>query len=539
VQATAESFPSSGRKRFRLGLKRALLLPLLLLVSLPLLMLVLAWFDPQADTWSHLRTWLLPRLIGHTALMFMVVGLGVAILGVGMAWLSACCEYPGRRWLDPLLVLPLAFPPYVLAFIYLGILDFAGPVQSSFRAAFGSSPALIEALSRPSGVLLILILAFYPYVYLLARASFLAGGLAAFEAGRSLGVGPVRTFFRVSLPIARPALVAGLTLALMETLADFGAVSIYGFDTFTTAIYRTWFGLFNLSAAVQLASILMLFILALILAERFNRGTRAQRSEKRPRGHRIRLRGSAALLATAVQALLVLIAVIVPLIQLLVWAWPSLPEMINGPMLRVIGNTITLGLLGALAVVLGGGLLLTATHKASRRMLLLGEVSAMGYAIPGTVLAVAIMLAFTRLDQSVGTALAGGLLALILAYLIRFVRVAWGPLEAVASRIRPEYGEVARSLGVPPWQRHLRVTLPLLWPGLLTAFLLALVEIAKEMPATLMLRPFGWDTLAIRIYELTAEGQWQMAAVPSLILVGLGAIPVVLLVRRTIIRQTI
>ena len=513
------------------------LLPLMLLVGLPLLMLTFSWLQPQSDTWSHLRLHLLPLLIGHTALMIVVVGAGVMLLGVGLAWLSACCEYPLRRWLDPLLVLPLAFPTYVLAFIYLGVLDFAGPVQTLWRDWFDTSPALLTALSRPGGVLFILVLAFYPYVYLLARASFVSGGLAAFEAGRSLGVGPLATFWRVALPIARPAIVAGLALALMETLADFGAVSIYGYETFTTAVYRTWFGLFNLTAAVQLASILMLFILVLLLAERFSRGKRPREAERRPSGHRIRLRGARGWAATGLQMLVVLLGVVVPLIQLLVWAWPNLPEIVSGTMPRVIGNTMLLGLVGAFTVLAGGILMLIATHRARQGIQALGEVAALGYAIPGTVLAVAIMLAFLRFDQFAGTALAGSLLALILAYLIRFVRVAWGPLEAVAGRIRPEYLEVARSLGVNRWQRLRRVNLPLLWPGLVTAFLLALVEIAKEMPATLMLRPFGWDTLAVRIYELTAEGQWEMAATPALVLVILGAIPVVVLIRRaTLVR---
>lgn len=515
--------------------RRWLLWPLLVLVGLPLVMLLASWFDPQRDIWSHLSQYLLPRLIGHTALMMMVVGLGVSILGVALAWLSACCEYPLRRFLDPLLVLPLAFPTYVLAFIYLGVLDYSGPLQSQWRAWFDSSPALLGALSQPGGVLLILILAFYPYVYLLARASFIGGGLAAFEASRSLGVGPFTTFFRVSLPVARPALVAGLALALMETLADFGAVAIYGFETFTTAIYRTWLGMFNLTAAVQLASILMLFVLVLLAAERLSRSPRSGQTERRPTGHRIRLHGARGWAATALQLFIIAIAVVIPLIQLLVWAWPGLPEIASGTMPRVIGNTMLLGLVGATTVLAGGLMLLAATHRQSIRQTMLGEIAGLGYAIPGTVLAVAIMLAFIRFDQLAGTAMAGGLTALIMAYLIRFVRVAWGPLDGVAARIRPEYVEVARSLGVPRWYRLWRVNLPLIWPGLVTAFLLALVEIAKEMPATLMLRPFGWDTLAVRIYELTTEGQWQMASVPALVLVILGAIPVVVLIRRAAI----
>ena len=504
-----------------------------MLVGLPLLMLLFSWSSPQGDTWAHLNAHLMPLLVKNTTWLLLVVGFGVTLLGVGFAWLSACCEYPLRRWLDPLLVLPLAFPTYVLAFIYLGITDFTGPLQTLWRDLSGSSPAVLQLLSQPAGVMFILVLAFYPYVYLLTRASFMSGGLVAFEAGRSLGVGPLATFARVALPMARPAIVAGLALALMETLADFGAVSIYGFETFTTAVYRTWLGLFNLTAAVQLASILMLFILLLLLAERFSRGRRPREAERRTTAHRIRLTGWRAALATGSQALVVVLAVLVPLVQLVVWAWPDLASLVSGSMLRIIGNTMLLSLVGALAVLLGGVLLLVATHRAPRRWMLLGEVAGLGYAIPGAVLAVAIMLTFIRFDQWAGTALTGGMLALILAYLVRFVRVAWGPLDGVAGRIRPEYLEVARSLGVGKWQRLLRVNLPLLWPGLVTAFLLALVEIAKELPATLMLRPFGWETLAVRIYELTAEAQWQMAALPSLVLVILGALPVFILIRRT------
>lgn len=510
-----------------------LLAPLLLLVALPVLMLLLSWVQVDAQIWSHLGQYLLPRLIGHSLLLMVCVGSGVLLLGTGLAWLAACCEFPGRRWLDPLLVLPLAFPSYVLAFIYLGLLDYAGPVQTAVRTGFGVTPDWLVALSGPYGVIVILVLALFPYVYLLARASFASGGLVAFEAGRSLGEPPLRVFVRVSLPAARPAIAAGLALALMETLADFGAVAIFGLETFTTAIYRTWLGMFDLQAATQLASLLMLFMLVLILAERASRASRARSAERRLNPRRIELHGVRALLATAAMVLIVSLAVVIPAVQLLLWAAPSLPELLSPRYLQLIGNTMLLGAAGAIFTVLAGLALLMATWHGSRRITLLGELAATGYAIPGTVLAVALMLALTRLDALLDTAMAGGLFVLVLAYAIRFVRAAWGPLEGVAARIRPEYFDVARSLGAAPAERLRRVMLPLLRPGLITAFLLALVEIAKEMPATLMLRPFGWDTLAVRIFELTVEGQWERAALPALVLVVLGAIPAILLMRRT------
>lgn len=515
-----------------------LLAPLLLLVAGPVVMLLLSWLRIDPEVWGHLAEHQLPRLIGHSLLLMASVGLGVLVIGTSLAWLAACCEFPGRRWLEPLLVLPLAFPGYVLAFIYLGLLDFAGPVQTAFRAMFGATPGWVAPLSGPYGAIPILILALFPYVFLLARASFACGGLVAFEAGRSLGESPLRVFLRVSLPAARPAIVAGLALALMETLADFGTVATFGLETFTTAIYRTWLGMFDLQAATQLASLLMLFMLVLIFAERATRASRARGAERRLNPRRIRLRGFAAALATAAMLVVVLLAVLVPTIQLLVWAGPMLGEMLTPRFLRLIGNTMLLGAAGAGLTLLAGLALLLATWRAPRAPVLAGELAAAGYAIPGTVLAVALMLALTSIDRMLGTALAGGLVVLVLAYAIRFVRAAWGPLEGVAARIRPEYFDIARSLGASPWERLRRVMLPLLRPGLVTAFLLALVEIAKEMPATLMLRPFGWDTLAVRIFELTVEGQWERAALPALVLVALGAIPAVLLMRRSGINRT-
>ncbi|MDT8410764.1 MAG: iron ABC transporter permease [Wenzhouxiangellaceae bacterium] len=532
VKPATGAVKRSRRDRRAERVRLLVLAPLLLLVGLPILMLALSWLQVDAAIWSHLSQYLLPRLVGHSLLLMTAVGAGVALLGIVLAWFSACCEYPLRRWLDPLLILPLAFPTYVLAFIYIGLLDYAGPLQSWIRAQFDASPQWLTDLSGPYGVIPILILAFFPYVYLLARASFASGGLVAFEAGRSLGETPIRVFLRVILPAARPAIVAGLALALMETLADFGAVSIYGLETFTTAIYRTWLGLFDLQAATQLASLLMLFMLVLIFSERATRQARVRRDERRLNPNRIVLSGFGKWFATLIQAGVVLLAVVIPLAQLLVWAGPSLAGLWSSDFMNLIGNTMMLGAVGALATVAAGLLLLLATYRAGPRLAMFGELAAAGYAIPGTVLAVAIMLALTGIDRLAGTALAGGLIALLLAYMIRFVRVAWGPLEGVAARIRPEYFEIAQSLGARRPERLRRVMIPLLRPGLVTAFLLALVEIAKEMPATLMLRPFGWDTLAVRIFELTAEGQWERAALPALVLVVLGAIPAILLMRR-------
>lgn len=507
-------------------------LPVLALVLAPLAMLLLSWQQVDTVIWSHLSQYVLPRLLSNSLLMVVVVGVGVTALGVSLAWLSACCEFPGRAWLEPLLVLPLAFPPYVLAFVYLGILDFGGPVQGFWRANLGDVPGWLTALRQPGGVLLILILAFYPYVYLLSRASFVSGGLSTFEAGRSLGRSPVEVFLRVTLPAARPAVVAGLALALMETLADFGAVASYGFDTFTTAVYSTWKDQHSLVSAVQLASLLMLFMLLLLLSERFSRGRFRLRQDSRYRPRRLYLTGWKAAAAALFQGAVVLFAVAVPLAQLLVWAWPQFGELFGARYLPLIANTMILSLAGAV-LALAAGLLLAAAVSLGRRGNWITDVVGIGYAIPGAVLAVTILLAFNGIDRWLGTALAGGLIALLLAYLVRFLRVAFGPVEAGLERLRPEYRDVARSLGVSGLRRWSRVTLPLLRPGLVTAFLLVLVEIAKEMPATLIMRPFGWDTLAVRIFEFTAEGHWERAAVPAVLLVALGAVPVTLLIRRS------
>lgn len=515
------------------------------LVVLPLTVLVLSWQSVDGTIWTHLWQSQMPRLLGNTLVLMLGVGVGVTLLGVSLAWLTALCEFPGRRWLDWALMLPFAIPAYVLAFVFVGLLDFAGPLQSLLRDWFGSQLRLPPVRSA-GGVVLVLVLVFYPYVYLLARAAFLAQGKGLMEAARVLGQSPWQAFWRVALPMARPAIGAGVALALMETLADFGAVSVFNFDTFTTAIYKTWYGFFSLGTATQLASLLLLVVMLVLYAERRGRGVDRPASERARSAALYHLTGVRAWLATGWCLLVLACAFAIPLLQLLVWFWQRGRFDLDERYASLILHTLSLGALAALITVTLALLLAFARRQAPTRSVRSAVgVANLGYALPGSVLAVAIMLAFSFLDRELviplsgwlgGEArpiLMGSLAALLLAYLVRFMAVAFGPLENGLARIRQSLPEASRSLGVGGVRLFLRVYLPLLLPATLSAALLVFVDVLKEMPATLLMRPFGWDTLSVRIFEMTSEGEWARAALPALTLVLVGLLPVIGLIRRS------
>ncbi|MFL2840734.1 MAG: ABC transporter permease [Pseudohongiellaceae bacterium] len=483
----------------------------------------------------------------NTLILILGVGFGVTLLGVSLAWLTSVCAFPGRKLFEWALMLPLAIPTYVMAFVFLGLMNYTGPVQTVLRGWFGNE-AYFPSVQSSGVVIIVLCLALYPYVYMLARSAFLIQGRSMMDAGRILGQTNWQAFFKIAVPIARPAIIAGIALALMETLADFGAVSIFNFDTLTTAIYSAWYGLFNLAVAAQLASLLLLFVALVLFAEQKGRKQSRYTLQNNHNSQLYNLKGWQAVAATGFCILILLLAFVIPLTQLVIWCFEIAAEEFDRRYFGFLLNTLGLGLIAAVVTTFFALLLAYVKRLPSglvekRWQYIAIRISTLGYALPGSVLAVGIILSFTLLDQSIsGVAqslfgvsirpfLVGSLFALILAYSTRFMAVAFAPIEAGFERINPKIIEAAKSLGATPARLLYQIYVPLLKPGLLTALIIVFVDVMKEMPATLIMRPFGWDTLAVRIYQMTTEGQWERAALPSVTLILLGLIPVFLLIR--------
>lgn len=519
---------------------------LALMTLAPILVLFSSILEPTDDVWQHMVEFVLGDLVVNTFWLVIGVTIGTLVLGVGLAWLTAVCTFPGARFFSWTLLLPLAVPAYVTAFVLIGMLDFTGPVQTWLRESYGQ-PGWFPKIRSRGGVIAVMTLAFYPYVYLLARNAFATQGKRALEAAQLFGYGSWASFFRVALPMARPWIVAGLTLVLMETLADFGAVSIFNYDTFTTAIYKAWFGLFSLSAAAQLASLLVILVFVLLLVEQQSRLRVRYGQSGRSERHatRIVLRGWHAAAACSFAGLVLFVAFLAPLGQLAYWTLHMVEREFDVGYWRYLGRSLMLAGLAALLLV-AAALLLAYAHRrhsglATRAAI---RIATLGYAVPGTVLAVGIFIPVVWLDTKLrgalqglsfmvdGTILQGTLAAMLLAYLVRFLAVAFGSVDSAMQRITRNIDDAARALGRSPFALLTRVHMPMLRGGLLTAATLVFVDVMKEMPITLMTRPFGWDTLAVRIFELTSEGEWERAALPSVALVIAGLIPIILLTRK-------
>ena len=520
-----------------------------LVVATPILVVVSSLVTPSLDIWSHLWQTQLLELIWNTLTLSVGVGGGVVLLGTGLAWLVTMYRFPGRAVFEWLLILPLAVPAYVIGFVYRGLFDYTGPVQSGLRRVLGPGIWFPDIASF-GGVVLVMTLVLYPYVYLLARTAFLEQSETTLEAARALGARRTAVFWRVALPLARPSIVAGLSLAVMEVLADFGTVAIYGYNTFTVAIYRVWFGLFNRQAATELASMLLLFTLAIFVAERALRGrARFYQTERKARPPApTMLTGWRAWAASGAAGAVVGVSFLLPVTQLVIWTvtgltGPDFDDRYPGFMV----NTVTLGALAAILAV-GAAVLVAYGLRLSRSRIVAtcARIASMGYALPGSVIAVGVLgpLAFVDhgLDAllrhtvgiSSGLLLTGSMGGLVFAYLVRFLAVSVQTVEASLVKVTPSMDMAGRSLGLSPGGVLRRIHLPLIRGGLCTGAILVFVDVIKEMPATLLLRPFGYETLAVRIWQFTSESFWEAAALPALTIVAAGMLPVLILARSSV-----
>jgi iron(III) transport system permease protein len=524
------------------------------LVALPVLG-VLASFvqaDGSLDTLAHLSSTVIPRAALETGVLVTLVMAGVVVLGTTSAWLVAAHEFPGRRVFEWALLLPLAMPGYIVAYAYTDFLQFSGPVQSLLRSSFGWQRAdywFPEIRSLP-GAAFVFTVVLYPYVYLLARTAFLARTASMIDAARSLGLSPLATWWRINLPLARPAVAAGALLALMETLADYGAAAYFGLQTFTTAIYRAWFSLGDRLAASQLASVLLVLVLVVMAIEVRLRGrarffAAANSTRPAPRAVLRGARGALAFIACCIPLALGFVLPVAILVQLLL---PTLGDVAWIRFFGWLANSVLIGALAALltlAIVLGMAYAqrLLPAGRGGQSVRLAIKAMNLGYAVPGAVIAVGILVPLAAFDNALdallksavgwgtGLLLTGTLVALVYAYLVRYFAVAFQPVEAGLARITPAMDASARSLGSAPFEVFRRVHMPLLAPSLAAGSLLVFVDVMKELPATLVLRPFNFDTLAVIAYQMAADERLGEAALPSLTLVLVGVLPVIWLSR--------
>ncbi|MEO0937606.1 MAG: iron ABC transporter permease [Pseudomonadota bacterium] len=530
---------------------RTAALPALIVAAicvLPQVGVLVAALSGSLDTLRGLADTVLWRYAGTTLALVVLVGTGTTLVGTGAAWLVVTRDFPGRRVLEVLLVVPLAFPAYVLAYAYTHILDHPGIVQSTLRDVMGWGPRdyWFPEIRSLGGAAAMLTLVLYPYVYLLARATFKLQAATPYYAALSLGQSPLGAFLRVSLPMARPAIAAGALLAVMETIADFGTVAHFGVQTFSTGIYTSWFSMFDRAAAAQLALGLLAFALLLAGLERISRG-QAQFAAKGRQDAFLRqpLSPVRAWLASAFCAVPVLLGVVIPVIALAAMATQSEQSLLSPRYVAFTMNSLQLGVIAA-CVTVGAAVLLGTYHRLARSRLSSAamNVSRIGYAVPGGVIAVGLLVPLAGFDNwldgrmeawfgiSTGLLITGSIWLMITAYLIRFIAAAIGAYEGGLETVTGNVDAAARVLGRSGWGTVRDIHIPILRRSLLTALLIVFVDTIKELPATLILRPFNFDTLAVQAFRLASDERLEGAAVPSLVIAAIGLIPVILLCRQ-------
>ena len=535
------------------------------LLSLPIWVVLSSVFVDARSIWQHLANTVLGTYVGNSLELMLGVGVGTTAIGVSTAWVVTLCSFPGRRLFESLLLLPLAAPAYILAYTYTNLLDYSGPIQTLLRRGFGWQSAQdywFPNVRSIGGAIVMLTLVLYPYVYLLARSAFLTQSSRLLEASQNLGCSPWQSFWRVALPLARPAVVAGLSLALMETLNDFGTVEFFSVPTFTTGIYRTWFGMGERLAASQLAVLLLLFIFGLIALERVSRQQQRyyQNAGQGRSMSRYVLGGVRSISAIVVCSVPIILGFLLPVGMLLQLMgidsnatagdsrgdsdFPTASSAIvstpNDRFWEFAYHSFLLAALTA-AIAILVSIILAYAQRLRPANRWVTQLATLGYAVPGAVIAVGVLVPLGQFDNAVdawsrstfgvstGLLLSGTIAALVFAYLVRFLAVGFGAVESSLDRIMPSLDDAAQSLGCGTARTLQKIHLPLMRSGLVTGLILVFVDVMKELPTTLIVRPFNFDTLAIRVYNLASDERLAEAAAPALAIIGVGLLPVVLL----------
>ena len=520
-----------------------------LALGLPVLTILFLAFTPTENVWPHLISTVLPGYVLRTLGLMAGVGCITFVVGTAVAWLVTMCRFPLRPLFVWASLLPMAMPGYIVAYTYVDFLSFAGPLQTWLRGLFGwKTPAdyWFPEIRSLGGAIVVLSMVLYPYVFLTARASFTRQPATQLEVARALGQTPWGAFRTVALPLARPGIAVGVSLALMECLNDIGAAGFFGVRTLTLGVYTTWLSQGNLGGAAQISAVMLLFIFVLVW---FERTARRKQSfvlpSQRPRQpDRIRLNGWQRVLAVIVCSLPIVVGFLLPAMILMSFAASRLHDAVSFTYLRTVGNSLLLATLAAcFAVVLG--LILGYANRAIRKGFTKNiiRVASMGYAIPGTVLGIGVLIPLAGFDNaldgfmreqfgiSTGLLLSGSIAAVIFAYVVRFLAVSFGAIESGLQKVTPNVAAAARTLGRSPLGAFFEVHLPLLWPALASAALLVFVDCMKELPATLILRPFDFETLATTVFMLASLDQLEESALPALTIVAAGLVPVILLSR--------
>jgi len=518
-----------------------------LFLLLPVMVMLYQAILGDSELGLHMLRVLLAEYVSNSLLLLLGVAVGVLMLALPAAWLTSMCRFPGQTWLAWALLLPMAMPAYIIAYTYTGILDFAGPVQSFIRdwTGLGYGDYWFPEVRSLGGAVVMLSLVLYPYVYLMARAAFAQQSVTSLEVGRSLGYSQWQALFFLAMPMARPAIAAGLALVMMETLADYGTVQYFGVSVFTTGIFRAFYGYGDTAATAQLATVLLVFVVALLAMERLSRRRAKYHSVATTdkRAEPIELTAGKGWLAFVLCLIPFALGFLIPVLQLTYWAVFESNEW-NWDFFSLAWNSFYLACLAALLVV-ALALLLAYARRIEPGQPVKGVVAmaGFGYAMPGTIIAIGVLLPLAWMDQQIiswiqglgwsspGLLLSGSLVALLFAYSVRFIAVALSSVRAGLDSIKPSVDYAGRSLGHGPWGLLRRIHVPMMRSTVLTALLIVFVDVLKELPATLILRPFNFNTLAVRAYELAADERLVDAAPASITIVMVALIPVLVLHR--------